>query len=146
MKRVFAGIAVFLMTASSVQAAPFRLYDVSDEQHCECDCYISLHRANARPDSRGYKPAIVVILSHAEIRIDGQPIRLTETDEETSSGWPVYINEQAGVRLEPHLRRDGRVPDLGYLKFIGDIRVTYRGSSMNIPVDGLNWCDVGDDV
>lgn len=143
MHRLSTLILTIAFAASTAQAGTFRLYDLSPEQGCECDCFTGLSRAEARPEKDGMLPLLVAFYGDgADIRIDGTPIRLTATQKKTSAGWLIYKNEQTQTVLAPYLQDKGADKD-GDDVYAGDIKVTHKGSTINIKVTGFHTCGQG---
>jgi hypothetical protein len=143
MHRFSTFLLTMMFAAGAVQAGTFRLYDLTPEQGCECDCFTGLSRAEARPDKDGRQPLLVAFYGNgADIRIDGAPLRLLATDVKTKTGWYVFKDEQSQTTLTPNLLDKG-VDKNGDTIYAGEIKVTQKGATLNIKVTGFDTCAQG---
>jgi|GEM_PF-4423730 len=132
--------ALLSLLAGQAQAGSFRIDELAPDQGCECDCFLGLSRANARPDKSGNPPLIYTSYGErAELRLDGVPVILFHSGKLNKAEWYIYTTKDGSSSASPALNvtsddRNGRQT----LK--GTLSITHMGVVQTLNVTGFQVC------
>ena len=124
--------------AATANAGSFSIEPLSNEQQCECDCFMGLWLAGQRNSSTHPAPLIFVETGgHAEIHINGHPIGLDRKETNLP-----FVSADGKTSVVTNLNfRPIADSEVGAKSVTGTLTISYGGRTRTIAIQGHNECE-----